>query len=307
MEPINPFEIEDILHLIAPFLNARITYAAGNILLRNLWMQKGKVTADLGKMNSNDLLKYSKYITTLNCRALVLGNILSKYLVFPKVTKIIIDHMELGIYDFCCAFPNLEVLIIKNTIYYPIKLAGITRLPLKKIHANIDFKLAGNIDLCQAFDMFEKFSDIQTYVSNISLPNLLMYINEDENKEKVGLCRIQCPFKSDHDTQYALIKFSKEIRFQMGNTSIPALIFCLGNMLSSLQNTDLVQSKNIPRSLTMIIGKLSTKENENKDVNLSTLYTSLGIIIKEFQELGIDLSVNTSLRWFSDLFKRLKK
>lgn len=307
MEPINPFEIEDILQIIAPFLNARITYAAGNSLLRNLWMRKGKISADLGKMTTNDLLKYSKYINVLNCRALILGNVISDHLVFPKVTKIIIDHLNINILEFCRTFPNLEVLIVKNTIYPPINWIGITSLPLKKIHANIDLKLSGNTDLYQTYGIVERFPDIQTYVSDINLQDLIMYINEDDNKEKVGVCKVQCPFKPDHNLQYTLIKFCKEIRFQMGDTSIPALIFCLGNMLSSLQNTDLIQSKNIPRDLTLIIGKLSTKENENKDVNLSTLYISLGVIIKEFRELGIDLNINTSLKWFSDLFKRLKK
>lgn len=306
MEITNPFQIPDILQAIAPFLNARVTYAAGNNYLRKIWMKTGKITADLAKISQEDLEKYSESITAVRANQYQLFSISDRGIKLVRVTKLITDHFGAGPASFKSLFPNLEILIITS------KLAGVHNLipiivpSLSRIHADIDLTKGINTDVNRIYDLVDKFGDIHLHIGPSNLPSFISHIDAKNDDYKKGHYNIQCAFPSDHATQRILMTCSKHLRLKTGNITIVELIVKLSTILGCLQNTDFGQSKHISRKLTLILGKVVIKEDATNGKKLSDYYTALRSLIKEFREMNIDLSLNSSLAWFSGLFKKLK-
>lgn len=315
MEKINPFEIEDILGVLAAFLNAKTTKDIGNRLLRRRWLKHGKVVLYVKRhYDLQTLYRLSPYFTDVVAPNFEIGTTLciNKYhhaVVLPKVVRLYVDNI-LGFED-TIKFPNLKKIYVKTPIHdvsggvmdYDGLFRIVEKFPqLTDINATVKMEANPDTDIephIRVFEMAKKFRSIRLQIrTQTSLVVFLDYISTIGALQ--GHYKVECEYISDTNQLFDMINNCSVVRFKVDKMTMFEVVSLISSLVALLQTSGLNTSIN--RSIILTFAHIIIK----KGTNTNTLLRGINLAILDFKKLNIDLCINSSIQWLSKVVRSQK-
>lgn len=313
IEKINPFTIKDILDLVAAYLNPEVTLKAGNSYLRKSWLRRGKV-----RIFDKYAPTKEKYLITLTEFATSVYFVSGRrqwdmkplQYIYPKATEITVSL--LGDLKMVTEknFPKLTRLVMKSKIHWtePVLqdfLNIVHRFPgLTDVVGDIGVITDGVTDKTSTaiFSLAYHFTNIRLELGS-GRDDFIEFLQS--SPKKIAHYRVRTEYMTG-PIQHMLIGACAYVHFVMPEMKLVEVVTTINSMIASLKQAKseiIGETKNYRRKIVYIFKKII---QEDTKANLTSLYSSLRFSLQDASEMGISISINSSLRWFSELFKKLK-